>query len=166
MFSVVGMAKMKVHATAIILSAPLTILIPYFYMKYEPASWTKVFEFISQVSFNSAEELKNSLGLFSIAVGVISLFVIRTAVYSIFLHRAYKINMNISNMFLLLMGFVIISLANYSLIYPFYYRIGFAALTILLYFLLLSKEERGWGLKIINEKILRRKWSFHKSLVD
>ena len=157
MFSVVGMAKMRVHATAIILSAPLTILIPYYYMKYEPASWTAVFEFISQVSFKSAEELKNSLGLFSIAVGVISLFVIRTAVYSIFLKRMHKIQMNLSNLILLIMGFVIISLANYSLVYPFYYRIGFAALTIVLYFILLSKEEKNWGVKIINEKILKRK---------
>ena len=157
MFSVVGMAKMGIHSLAIILSAPLTILIPYLYMKYEPASLAVIFEFISPIVLDSPEKIKDALGLFSIALGTFSLLIIRIAVYGIFLKRSQNIQMNLSNLFLLFLGVLVISMANYSLIYPFYYRIGFSALAIMLYFTILKKEERAWGIKIFKEKILRKK---------
>lgn len=157
MFSVVGMAKMRVHSLAIILSAPLTIIIPYLYMKYEPAGLATVFSIFSPVPFDSADDIKDSLGLFSIALGAISLIIIRITVYGIFLKRYQNIYMTFSNLFLLLLGTLVISLANYSLIYPFYYRIGFAIIAAFLYLSLLKKEERAWGIKIFKEKILRKK---------
>jgi O-antigen/teichoic acid export membrane protein len=157
MFSVVGMAKLGIHSASIILSAPLAILIPYFYMKYEPAFMATFFGMISPSHFESAEQIKDALGLFSIALGTISLVAIRVAIYGVYLRKSQKIQMNLSNLFLLILGVTVISMANYSLIYPVYYRIGFAALAILLYGLLLKKEERNWITKIIKEKILRKK---------
>ncbi|MEJ2594740.1 MAG: hypothetical protein P8100_06355 [bacterium] len=157
MFSVVGMAKMDIHALAIVLSAPLTILIPYLYLSYEPPAMAVLFGFISPVPFQSAEEVKDALGLFSIALGSVSLIIIRISIYGIFLKRNQRVYMTYSNLFLLILGTLIISLANYSLIYPLYYRIGFMMLAILLYLLLLRKEEKNWVIKLVRKKILRKK---------
>jgi hypothetical protein len=157
MFSVVGMAKLGIHSLAIILSAPLAILIPYFYMKYEPAYVATFFSMISPVPAENPDQIKDALGLFSIALGSISLIIIRVSIYGTYLRRSQRIYMTWPNLFLLIFGVFVISMANYSLIYPLYYRIAFAALAVLLYGLLLKKEERNWALKIFKEKILRRK---------
>ena len=157
MFSVVGMAKLGIHSFAIVVSAPLAILIPYLYMKYEPAGMATFFGLISPTPLDSPDQIKDALGLFSIALGTISLLFIRVVIYSVYLKRSQKIQMNLSNLFLLIFGVTVISMANYSLIYPFLYRVGFAALAVLLYGLLLKKEERNWMVKIVKEKILRRK---------
>ncbi len=157
MFSVVGMAKMGIHALAIVLSAPLTILIPYLYLTYEPPVLATFFGMISPVPFQSAEEVKDALGLFSIALGTISLIVIRVSIYGIFLRRNQRVYMTYSNLFLLILGTLIISLANYSLIYPLHYRIGFMLLAVMLYLMLLKKEEKDWLIKMIRKKILRKK---------
>lgn len=127
MFSVVGMAKLKIHSISIIVSTPFAILIPYYYL--------------------------TELGLISIGIGAIVSATIRIMIYGTFLGKNYKIYMNYSNLILLILGILVIIIAKYSLDQILVYRIILALSTSLLYFFFLKKKEKKDIIKTIKNTL-------------
>jgi PST family polysaccharide transporter len=157
MFLVVGMAKLRTHTFAILISAPFNILIPYFYLRYEPAFFETAFNYLNTVPIQSVSTKKDILGLLSIGVGTIISMLTRITVYQVFLKRSYGILMNKSNIFLSCWALFLLFGANFGLVLPFYFRLSLVFIVVGLYYMLLNKNEKEWAYNIIKVKILRKK---------
>jgi len=156
MFSVVGMAKMKIHSLAILVSTPFAVIIPYFYLMYEPAALGIIYQSVFPFAKMTAAELKVVLGLISIGLGGLTVVALRILIYGTYLSKVHQVMMNRSNLILLVLGSGLIIFSNYLLPYALGYRIGYAFLVIIAYILLLNKQEKNWVIKTVKEKILRR----------
>jgi PST family polysaccharide transporter len=128
MFTVVGMAKLKIHTAAVLLTTPWVIVFPWFFL--------------------------NKFGIAALGIGSLIAGLLRIILYAVYLYTKHGVAVKTVNLLLFLSGIALVYLGSILENSFFYVKIISILLLSLFLYLIMNDEEKNIAVKIINKMLV------------